>query len=45
MASPNTDDRLRIARPKPRAQAVADALRDLVQERRLVPCDRLPSEA
>jgi GntR family transcriptional repressor for pyruvate dehydrogenase complex len=35
----------RIERPKPRAQAVADALRELVQDRHLVPGDRLPSEA
>jgi DNA-binding FadR family transcriptional regulator len=35
----------RLDRPKPRAQAVADALRELVKEQRLVPGDRLPSEA
>ncbi|MEA2332629.1 MAG: GntR family transcriptional regulator, transcriptional repressor for pyruvate dehydrogenase complex [Thermoleophilaceae bacterium] len=35
----------RLDRPKPRAQAVADALRDLVKEQRLVPGDRLPTEA
>jgi DNA-binding FadR family transcriptional regulator len=34
----------RLTRPQPRAQAVADELRVLVKERRLVPGDRLPSE-
>jgi GntR family transcriptional repressor for pyruvate dehydrogenase complex len=42
---PGDNGQRRIERPKPRAQAVADALRDLVQERHLVPGDRLPSEA
>jgi GntR family transcriptional repressor for pyruvate dehydrogenase complex len=35
----------RIQRPKPRAQAVADSLREFVKRQRLVPGDRLPSEA
>jgi len=33
-----------LERPKPRPQAVADALKELVTERRLVPGDKLPSE-
>jgi DNA-binding FadR family transcriptional regulator len=35
----------RIATSKPRAQAVADSLREFVKRQRLVPGDRLPSEA
>lgn len=34
-----------LERPLPRAQAVAAALRELVYEQRLVPGDKLPSEA
>jgi GntR family transcriptional repressor for pyruvate dehydrogenase complex len=34
----------KLERPVPRAQAVADALSELVHERRLVPGDKLPSE-